>query len=73
MVFTSTVGQKMKTFLNEFDIQQIAESLGKDRFKALHSLHAISGYDIVERFAFTEKLTWFGGFLKLHTDQIIQA
>ena len=73
MVMTSRVGHKMKTFSNEFDIQQIAEGLGKARFEALHFLHAISRFDTIERFTFKEKLSWFEGFLKLQTDQIIEA
>ena len=59
---------KMKTFSNEFDIQQIAEGLGKDRSKTLLLLHAISGCDTVGRFACKGKLTWFKGFLKLQND-----
>ena len=64
---------KTKTFSNEFDIQQIAEGLGKDRSKALLSLHAISGCDTVGRFACKGKLTWFKGFLKLQNDLVIEA
>src|SRR3989442_14696265 len=64
---------KMKTFSNEFDIQQISEGLGKDRSKALLSLHALSGCDTVGRFACKGKLTWLKGFLKLQNDVIMEA
>ena len=42
----------MNTFSTEFDIQRIAEGFGKDRFETSHSLHAISEFGTIGRFAF---------------------